>query len=63
MYGKVDPVFEHVKLRFDQVSIRVAELTAQSNLKEDSPIPVAIDEKHSPRRTVFLGQFGQKRSH
>ncbi|SIR75538.1 hypothetical protein SAMN05421858_3643 [Haladaptatus litoreus] len=53
----VDPLFERVKPLFDQVSLCVVEPTAQSNSKEGSPIPVAINEKHSVREIVFLGQI------
>ena len=52
----VDPLFERVKPLFDQVSLGIVKVTAQSNSKEGSPIAVAINEKHSVREIVFLGQ-------
>ncbi len=58
----VDPLFERVKPFFDQVSLGVVEPTAQPNSKEGSPITVAINEKHSVRKIVFLSQSRQKRS-
>ncbi len=58
----VDALFERVKPLFDQVLLCVAEPTAQPNSKEGSPIAVAINEKHSVREIVFLGQSRQKRS-
>ena len=46
----VDPLFERVKPFFDQVSLGIVKVTAQSNSEEGSPIAVAINEKHSVRR-------------
>ena len=44
----VDALFKRVEPFFNQVSLGVVELTAQSNSNDYSPIPVAINEKHSP---------------
>ncbi|SEW17977.1 hypothetical protein SAMN05216285_2960 [Natrinema salifodinae] len=52
----VDSHFERVKPFFDQVSITIVELTAQSESREGSQIAVAIDEKHSFGEVVFLSQ-------
>lgn len=52
----VDSYFEGVKRLFDQVSIDIVELIAQSKSSEGSQIVVSIDEKHSFGDIVFPGQ-------
>ena len=51
----VNAHLQDVKPLFDQVSVNVVELTAQSYPREGSQIAVAIDEKHSVIEIVFLG--------
>ncbi len=43
----VDPLFERVKSLFDEVSLRIIKLTAQSDTKERNPKAVVIDDKYS----------------
>jgi hypothetical protein len=58
----VDAHFECLKPLFDQVSVGVADPTAQSKSSKGSPIAELIDEKRCVREIVFLGQSRQKRS-
>ena len=58
----VDLQFESVKPLLDQVSLYVIELTAQSDSKEGCPISISINEKHSIRKVMFLGELMKKRS-
>ena len=53
-------LIERVKPLFDQVSLGVVELTAQSNSNGDSPILVAINEKHSVDETWSVSSANQK---
>ncbi len=51
----VNSHIQGVKPLFDQVSLDVVEVTAYTQSREGSQIPVAINEKHSIREIVFLG--------
>ncbi len=50
----VDAHFESVKPLFDEVSVDIVDLTAQSDSREGSPIAKLIDEKLSLGEIVFL---------
>ncbi|ADB62949.1 hypothetical protein Htur_4122 (plasmid) [Haloterrigena turkmenica DSM 5511] len=58
----VDPHFESMKPRFDQVSLGIVNLTVQSQSREGSPMAKSIDEKRSLRKIMFLVELMQKRS-
>jgi hypothetical protein len=56
----VNSHFEGVKPLFDEVSVNVVKMTAQSDAKEGSQVSIAINQKLSVREIVFLGELLKK---
>ncbi len=54
--------FESVKPLFDEVSVGIVDLAAQSYSSKGSPVAELINEKLSIRKIVFLGESMEKRS-
>lgn len=57
----VDPHSEGLKPRFNVVSERIVEPTAEIETSEGSQLAVAIDQKHGVCEVVFLVERAQKR--
>ena len=55
-----NPHRESLKLFLDQIPIDVIQVTAQITLRQDGQVVHSIDEKHSFRKIVFLGQPAKK---